>query len=163
MLYFVVCTILVISIANGCQYNYHCDDNDPISDDVFLKSTRFCFNIPTTANRRIVPTNLSLIIDETDAVPFSFSSKVALPRVAKIVVKEINPHRFIHCNTHKVDPVAELRKLEKGITNSTSNYEFHERMTAISQRMNDFQRHYSRPEPLNITVAMVGFNMKEFF
>ena len=110
-----------------------------------------------------IRTSLSTIIDETNAVPFSLSSKIDVIRAAKIVLEKINPHRFIHLNIFKVDPVAELRKFEKEIKKSTTNYEFHERMREIFQSMNDLHTRYFRPAPLNMTFAFIGFDMKEFF
>ena len=110
-----------------------------------------------------VRTNLSSIIAETNAVPISLSSKKDVIRAARIILEELNPHRFIHLNIHKVDPVAELRKFEREIKESITNYEFHERMREIFQSMNDFHTFYLSQRPLNVTFVFVGFDMKEFF
>ena len=111
----------IITIVSACQYNYHCDDNDPTTDDVCLKPARFCLNIPTTTTRMTVRTNLSSIIAETNAVPIPLSSKKDVIRAARTILEELNPHRFIHLNIYKVDPVAELRKFEKEIKKSITN------------------------------------------
>ena len=163
MFSYVIYLALVITIARACQYNYHCNDNDPTTDDVCFKPAQFCLNIPKTTNRMIVPTSLSSIIAETNAVPISFSSKIDVIRTARTILKDINPHRFIHINIYKVDPLKALEKFEKDIKKSITNYEFHNRMTAIFQTMNDFHTLYLRPAPLNMTVALLGFDAKEFF
>ena len=93
---------------------------------------------------------------------FSFSQKLAVIQAAILVLDKVNPHRFIHLNVYKVDPVAKLRKFEREISRSTTNFEFHERMTAIFRSMNDFHTVYRRPAPLNLIAAVIGFQSRSF-
>jgi len=80
------------------------------------------------------------------------------------MLSEFNPHRFLHLNFLHVDPVSELNNFSKRLEDKDiSNFDFHVRMSEIFQTMDDRHTVYISPFPLNNSVALLQFTVKQFF
>lgn len=83
--------------------------------------------------------------------------------MAAKVLAEFNPHRFLHLNLYKVDPVQLLVDLNETISDEQTNFEFHNEMAKIFSTMNDLHTVYVRPRPLRNSMATLLFTVERIF
>lgn len=137
-----------------------------------LPQTFRCLQVPLyklSARQLDLPDSLnlttrSLLIQETNAKPISFNDRKFILRTAAKVLREINPHRFLHLNFLNFDPSKQLLQLKDSLSlRNYTNVQFHEKVRDIFQQMNDFHSVYRRPEPLGSSIAGLGFSISEFY
>lgn len=116
-----------------------------------------------TEEDNAIPRTLPDLIAETDKKPIPVKDKVATAVIAAKVFAEANPNIFVYKNLYGEDLVDDLTKFAATITKTLSNFEFHATMAKIFQRGNDFHSVYALPEPLNSTIAGLGFDATVFY
>lgn len=109
----------------------------------------------------IIRTNLSRLVNDTNAIDFPPAEKIKTIAAAKTVYEDINPHKFLHENLLGIDFPAALDAIE--VDDNTTNVDFFDNMFKAFQLMDDRHSSFLFPYPLNTSVATLGFFLKIFY
>lgn len=165
---FILSLMVSTTLGAKCSGSIDCVSSSPCTVDFCEPIFRECISAGPAdcPDARAVEISRFALLRTAEYNKLNLEERLKIVMQAERLFRDIHPHRPLHLNFLKVDPAAILRNFARSVRKSGgrgSVVDFHNRMIAIFQKIDDRHTAYRPPVPLSDIIAFLPFQVREFY